>query len=223
MSLEAAIYNEARKARIAAEASSGRSIWSSGDTVLQWQEVRSPLDGEVYMRRTTTGGGTVDPADDLTNYSSVSYNRTPTLSSELIGPSTSTWGMQAAYFAMGAIKPTFPAAATGVRTLVLSLTGRGRVDFIGMWRALPGDARFEIVVDGRTILNKVTKYTGQCGAVYFGAAAGGYFASTNTALTTIIPDHTGIQFRRTLRIYVTPVTEVLTGSDYLAYVLRSVV
>ena len=67
MSLVAAIYNTVLGMR--------KRTWASGMTVRKNEIVKSPADNEDYERVTATGGGTVDPADDTTNYVARSYTR----------------------------------------------------------------------------------------------------------------------------------------------------
>ena len=103
-------------------------VWASGMTVAQYDYVVSPADKEVYQRITATGGGTTDPADDVTNYAARSYTRTVALQTP-----TNLQNQAAGdyYFANGATK-TNPSLPASTRTKVLGLSGRGEVQFLGM-------------------------------------------------------------------------------------------
>ena len=211
MSLEAAIYNEARKA------ASGAPLWSSGMTVAQWQEVRSPLDGEVYRRKTATGGGTTDPADDVTNYIAVSYVRSTTL--PLRTPAWTTSASGGAEYAVGISKTAPGVIATGVRTQVLSLTGRGGVGFLGVFSSSNGTVlRAEVICDGRTIYDATT--TSQPGnfqaRTFFGYVFPGTPVSTLRQEGYGISDTNGPRFRRSFQVFLTPTTGTFAAGSALA-------
>lgn len=202
-------------------AGSSVRLWVSGETVTQWDYRKSPLDGETYQRKTATGGGTTDPADDTTNYAAKSFQRITALTAAPIGP-LQIGATPANYFAQGTLKPALAAAATGVRALALSLSGRGNVGFVGLSRAGSGSARLEIFVDGRSVLDVTSTFAANDCAIYFGAAATGLiFGTTNVNLLTVLPDAAGLPFRRTFQVYVTPVTGTFTTADFLAYQMRS--
>ena len=213
MSLEAAIYNEARKA------ASGTQLWSSGMTVAQWQEVRSPLDGEVYRRKTATGSGATDPADDTTNYIAVSYVRSTALPLK-----TSAWAAlgsaSSAYYAFGITKTTPGLIATGVRTQILSLTGRGGVGFIGFFaNASSSTYRVEVICDGRTICD----VTNAVGVNYASMTLlGNTFPGTPPGAPSVsqegfgFPDTNGPRFRRSFQVYLTPTVGTFPAAGALA-------
>lgn len=47
----------------------GARLWVSGETVDQYEVVKSPADGgALYVRTTASGSGATDPASDTTNY-----------------------------------------------------------------------------------------------------------------------------------------------------------
>lgn len=48
--------------------SGGVPLWVSGQPVRQYSPVRSPADGQQYVRMTATGSGATDPSADPTNY-----------------------------------------------------------------------------------------------------------------------------------------------------------
>lgn len=213
MSLEAAIYNEARKA------ASGAQLWVSGMTVAKWQEVRSPLDGEIYRRKTATGGGTTDPAADLTNYIAVSYVRSTTLPLK-----TSAWAAlgqtSSSYYAFGIPKTTPGLIATGVRTQILSLTGRGGVGFIGFFvNASSATFRIEVICDGRTIYDA----TSTPGIAYTSMTIlGNTFPGTPPSASGVSqegfgsPDTNGPRFRRSFQVYLTPTVGSFPATGALA-------
>ena len=207
-SLEAAIYNEARKA------ASGAPLWSSGMTVAQWQEVRSPLDGEIYRRKTATASSATDPADDLTNYIAVSYVRSTTLPLK-----QSAWATQASasstYYAEGIVRTAVGVIANGVRTSILSLTGRGGVGFLGLWQSASGSTfRIEMICDGRTIYD-VTSAGVTAGTITF---LGNTFrvATTTNADGGGLPDNNGPRFRRSFQVFLTPTVGTFPAGGALA-------
>lgn len=196
MSLEAAIYNEARKA------ASGARLWVSGMTVAKWQEVRSPLDGEVY-RRKTAGAGATDPANDTTNYIAVSYSRVTALPAP--GTTARTAGGEIGNFANGANKSALNSVPVATRTQILNMSGRGSLLFAAI---VSGEfkgysRRLEVVIDGRTVLDATVSY----------ASSGHYqlFVGTGMALldgTTLYPVYSAIPqidlpFRRSCSVYLT--------------------
>lgn len=198
-SLDAAIYNEARKA------ASGAPLWVSGMTVAKWQEVRSPLDGEVYRRKTATGGGTTDPAADMTNYVAVSYQRPTAI--------TNAWsGGGAAMSGGGAYPPSSanamvssPALSAGVRQVVLSVSGKGTLQVAGVHIPPAGASavtvRLEVIVDGRPIFDATNNFPGSGSISYFVFAAGWPIFDPTNAVCVITPS--AFEFARTLGIAVT--------------------
>lgn len=218
MSLEAAIYNEARKA------ASGAPLWSSGMTVAKWQEVRSPLDGEVYRRKTATGGGTTDPAADLTNYVAVSYQRQTAI--------TNAWSGGGAAMSGGVYYPPLstnvmvssPALSAGVRQVVLSVSGSGTLQVAGV-HIPPGGAsavnvRLEVIVDGRPIFDATNNFAYSSSLSYFVFAAGWMVFDQQNANYIIMPS--AFEFVRTLEIAVTASLARAANAVYnnYAYTLR---
>ena len=212
-SIDAAIYNEARKA------ASGAQLWVSGMTVTQRQEVRSPLDGEIYRRKTATGSGATDPADDLTNYIAVSYVRSTALPLK-----TSAWialgASISAYYAFGIPKTTPGLIATGVRTQILSLTGHGGVGFIGFFaNASSATFRIEVICDGRTIYD-ATSAPGIASTSM--TILGNTFPGTPPGAPSVSqegfgsPDTNGPRFRRSFQVYLTPTVGTFPATGVLA-------
>lgn len=210
MSLEAAIYNEARKA------ASGAPLWSSGMTVAQWQEVRSPLDGEVYRRKTATGSGATDPADDTTNYVAVSYSRVTALPAP--GTTARTMGGAIGKFANGANKSALNSVPVATRTQILNMSGRGSLLFAAIVsnESTNYSRRLEVVIDGRTVLDVTVSFAG----------SGDYqlFVGTGTEFfdgTTLYPVYSAIPqidlpFRRSCSVYLTT-SAVEEFNNYFCY------
>lgn len=132
------------------------SIWNSGETVSQWDYRRSPLDGEVYQRKTAAGSGTTDPANDVTNYVAVSYNRPAAIVNAF-----SDGGLPVVNAILVASNKKFLSIApvANTRTLITSVTGKGRIQNLAFCyagaggRPANGTARIELVLDGRTLFN----------------------------------------------------------------------
>lgn len=99
-----------------------RRTWSSGVPIGKYEEVYSPADGEIYQRIAATGTDTTDPADDLVKYVARSYERTDAILGAAMLAAAAT-GISS--FCLGATKSIFGALGVGVRTSVLSVTGRG--------------------------------------------------------------------------------------------------
>ena len=210
--MSVAAYNEARLARA--------QVWVSGMTVQQWQSVISPLDREIYRRITATGVGITDPADDITNYIAVSYVRStalPLRQSAWVGNTSQSSG---AYYASGIVKTSLEVIATGVRTSILSLTGRGGVGFLGLF--LPNSTaptlRVEAICDNRHIydstdaaaLNSTRTFLGNT----FPGIPPGTSSSTQEGFGS--PDTNGPRFRRSFQVFLTPTVGTLKSGSALA-------
>ena len=134
--------------------SSGASVWVSGATVQQYAYVVSPIDWEIYQRKTATGSGTTDPFYDTTNYRPVSVERLSSISNAWSGGAWTNVGVTSSF---GGALSSNAALGAGVRTLMLSATGKGSLDFCALakWgtNAISGTFRAEVIVDGRTILD----------------------------------------------------------------------
>ena len=206
MSLEAAIYNEVRKA------ASGAPLWVSGMTVAQWQEVRSPLDGEVYRRITATGGGATDPADDTTNYIAVSFRR---VSSVPLVNLVTTTAIVANTF-NGVTRVSTGIINVGVRTSILSITGRGRVGFLGFFKSATGGGTLELFIDGRQVTTGSISASASDAALLIGSAAGYYNGTTYLNLYNALPMG-GVIFRRSLQVFFTPIASAAGANTTLMY------
>lgn len=186
-------------------------VWSASLTVVQFQIVRSPLDGELYTRTAATGTSATDPADDITNYRAESYQRITAL---VCDPVPRPTGGQ---IAIGSKKTSLPAIATGVRTLALEMLGRGSLDFFAVSRGAPGTMRVEILIDGRTVFDDLRTYADG----YFSIIVGSVAPNSSNQLETPI-EGAGLGFRRHLRIYATPPSAAIAASTgVLAYKSRS--
>ncbi|ROR02069.1 hypothetical protein EDF72_1186 [Delftia acidovorans] len=186
-------------------------VWSASLTVVQFQIVRSPLDGELYTRTAATGTSATDPADDITNYRAESYQRVTAIVCDAVPRASG------GLFATGSKKTLLPAIATGVRTLALEMLGRGSLDFFALSRGVPGTMRVEILLDGRTVFNDLQTYADG----YYSIVVGGVAPNSSNQLETPI-EGSGLGFRRHLRIYVTPPSAaIVAGTGVLAYKSRS--
>lgn len=190
-------------------------VWQSGMTVTQGERVISPLDWEEYRRIAATGGGTTDPADDLTNYNALTYRRVTGLGS----PPTLVNNAQAGNFANGATKVLVGVLAAGVRTEIFSATGRGSLAFLGFLKAATGGGRFELEVDGRAVFDDSIQSASSEVTIFVGAPGSGG-SGPLPAFSAIAAD-VGVQFRRSVRIHYTPAGAVTTNNTTLAYLMRS--
>lgn len=171
----------------------GALIWQSGRIVRQWEAVVSPMDGEVYRRKTATGSGTVDPSADTTNYRAASYNRV-TMQSNAWATGTVT---NPVIGSTGAIRTTMPAFNAGERKLCLSLTGRGAVRFISPeWTqssAPTSTLRTELIIDGRAVFDANQSVSN---------AASVYWCPVGIRANDLaVPDR--IEFRVAAQLYIT--------------------
>ena len=197
-------------------AGGGASLWISGVAVPKWGLVVSPLDGEVYRRTTATGAGTVDPANDVTNYFAASYRRVTALTTyaELDNVATS-----ANNFANGATKLNMN-IAVNVRTSLLNVTGRGVAQYLGVLKAAAGGGRLEVLIDGRTIFDKTVGASSLLyAAIVVGSSISGDISgNSNLAAYTALPE-AGVEFKRSLQVFYTPLTAATTTGTF-AYMLR---
>lgn len=192
----------------------GAKVWVSGSTVKQWQYVISPLDGELYQRITATGAGTTDPADDVTNYYAASYERIVAL------PNISSYFAPSGAFAVYASnlpRVTPGAIAAGTRTLVYQQTGRGSVDFLGLYigNASRTD-RWEVLIDGRTVFDKApSTFNGGSMTVVGDTSSDGTNALGRGSRGS------DVKFRRAFQVYLTPSAAYVSGTGGLVVSARS--
>ena len=192
-------------------------LWVSGAAQqAAWQWVTSPADKEVYQRNAATNGSTTDPADDVTNYVARSYERTVALQAAVLVASGSTPGQ----ITTNAIKSTFGALAVGTRTSVLSVTGRGVLDYLLLWKGATGTTLVEVEVDGRNVLGQTDTYTASVALIALGYPATP--GDATNAVKTAVPDPSVVHFRRSLQVWVTNTATVSNASAFVAHHLRSV-
>lgn len=191
--------------------------WFPGKTVKQYQLVTSLADGEVYQRKTATGGGTTDPADDNTNYRPRSYTRTLALPSiDLITVSSNP-----ATCFIGASRNIVGALAVGARTNVLSVSGRGAIDYLAYHKGGSGSARVEVIADGITVMDRTDAgYSSTAALLAIGQASAGSTASNAAAEARFDP--AGVQFRRSLNVWVTNTVTAGGAAATVAYHLQSI-
>lgn len=188
-------------------------LWASGITVRKWQTVQSPLDGELYTRTSATGSGTTDPADDITNYVAASYRRIPSLA-----PPAGNFATSAQFATYGATRVS-PVISAGVRTLLVSATGRGSLTFLGAAQVTGASrtTRWEVIADGRVLLDQSLTLGNAQGLAILGRT------SMNSAAVEGVytwEDSYPLEFRRSLSVYLTPVIATTATTDYWAYRLR---
>jgi hypothetical protein len=178
--------------------------WASGATVNQYALVISPADQEIYARKTATGSGTTDPADDATNYNAVSYERVLALPTIALGDATS-----ASLYLAKFPRTTVGAISSGVRTSVLSLSGRGVLNVLGYSKSVTSagvtNMRFELLIDGRTVLDVTLAFVS--GATTQTATLVGIPIPANTGGTDF-PEYAvspaPLEFRRSAQLFITP-------------------
>jgi hypothetical protein len=188
-------------------------IWFSGRTVLKWDTVRSPADGELYTRIAADGAGTTDPADDITNYVAASYRRIPSLA-----PPAGNFATNSQFATYGATKVS-PVISAGARTLLVSATGRGSLTFLGAAQTSGSNrtTRWEVIADGRVLLDQsLTLATSQ------GFAILGRTTMNSSAVEGVYTweDSYPLEFRRSLSVYITPAIATTASTDFWAYRLR---
>lgn len=182
-------------------AGGGAKLWVNGEDVTQWDYRKSLLDGEIYQRKTATGGGTTDPANDTTNYKAASYKRVLSIqNAAATGVRFNNPNFPAGF---ANLRQTAPALSSGVRTNILSITGRGTLNTAAFYIAstLPGNLRAELIIDGRpAVLDATfTIVNTNSGAFLAGAVtnvpANGAFETAGDA----------IEFKRSVQIWATSV------------------
>ncbi|WP_313080421.1 hypothetical protein [Pulveribacter sp.] len=193
------IYNEARLARIAAEAAGRPRIWQSGMTVAQGEIVTSPLDWEDYQRITAAGSGSTDPADDVANYLARSYRRVTALPNATAALTNSSSQMLLGSSQTGAT------LAVDTRTLMLSLSGRGSIRFLGARQpnSQVRSRRLEVFIDGRNVYDATVAYpAAQSYILVAGSAGGGMSGSLFVPAYTALPT-ADIPFKRSFEAWAT--------------------
>jgi hypothetical protein len=141
-------------AKILGQGGGGIDVWASGKTIQQYDFVISPADLEIYQRKTATGSGTTDPFLDKTNYRPASIDRIASITNAWSGGTPTADANAASYFNAQTIAVA-PSLTAGVRTTVLSLTGRGALRFAA-WTinaSSVGTLKYEIEVDGNKVFD----------------------------------------------------------------------
>lgn len=174
------------------------ALWVSGATVAQRQLVLSPADDEIYRRKTASGSGTTDPADDLTNYVGVSLYRSPAI--------VNAWSSGAPASLIGSLggvpSANIPVISAGVRTLAYSATGKGTLTHLALTASSPSSStnvRLELIVDGRTIFDATNTYAN---STIRSVIAAGHYIDLGGGVSMLTP--TTIGYGRTVAVYVTP-------------------
>ena len=189
--------------------------WVSGETVEQDAWKISPTDNEIYQRFTAAGGGAVDPNIDRTNYNARSWNRP-------VSAQLSSWanpGSLGSSPFMGAVI-TNPTPLVGVRTRILNAVGRGNLAFLAFVhnQANTRDRRFELIIDGVTILDTGTVSVPASSYTVISGAAGVSFNGTNASPLTAIPCG-DLQYRVAAELWMTKSTDGDTGSQAILAVI----
>lgn len=195
---------------------SSAKLWVSGESVDQWDYRKSPLDGETYQRKTATGSGTTDPADDGTNYLAKSFTRVSALPAGQVNASSSNLITQAF---RGMTRATVGAISAGVRTSALNISGRGVVDFLGVVRGNTGNMRVEIIADGRTVLDETTVTGASTESIVYIGNLG--WDGINSLHLYGIPTPGALPFRRSLQVYFTAVSTAAGSNCGIGYYVRS--
>lgn len=192
-------------------------LWISGaaqQPAGQW--VTSPADKEVYQRIAATNSSTTDPADDTTNYLAMGYERTVALPD---GGLFAGAGTTSSNIGRGATLTSLAAISTSVRTSILSVTGRGCIDYFAFLKAAAGTTRIEVICDGRTILDQTPTFTSTTVLLALGVPSPNSDGSIATSF--FAPDPKGVEFRRSLQVYLTNTATASNTSAGIAYHLRS--
>lgn len=191
-------------------------VWVSGEVTPQYAYRISPADKETYQKLTTSGASATDPADDTTNWRAASYDRVVSIyasSAQFVSGS-----LTYANSSLGAVKAT-ATISVGVRTLILDIAGRGFLTHLSDYQ---GDTsskqlRVELLIDGRSLYDTTMPATS--GALQQPHIGGLYQTGTPTSIAL---DAIPIHFRRSLRVYVTPITRPWTsGSSAICYRIGS--
>lgn len=188
-------------------------LWFSGMTVRRYEAVISPADGEIYRRKTADGAGSTDPADDTTNYDAISYRRTLAIASRASGILTTT---SISSYAGGATVAS-PVISAGVRTLLVSAAGKGILGFLGVSGSVARNIRFEVVLDGRTVLDVTPVFpSGPRACTLIGRTTPGATDQAESAWT----DSYSPEFRRSVSVYVTPSVAITVAQAYFAHIIQ---
>lgn len=201
----------------AINAASTETTWASGMVVETGEKVLSPLDKEVYRRVTATGGGAVDPADDVVNYNAVSYERVTSIPAPT---SISNGVATSADFANGSTKVNPAIISVGTRTKLLELTGRGVLAYLGWQKAVSGGGRFELIVDGRAIFDGSIQAAANDTTIFVGSANVGVLSGPAYRPAYYAVPSPGIDYRRSVVVWFTPAVGGTGSNTTLGYITR---
>lgn len=199
----------------AINAASTETTWASGMVVETGEKVLSPLDKEVYRRVTATGGGAVDPADDIVNYNAASYERVTSIPAPT---SINNGAATTADFANGSTKVLPGLIATGTRKQILALTGRGVLAYLGWQKAATGGGRFELIVDGRSIFDGSVQSSENDTTIFVGSPSIGVLAGPAYRPSYYAVPGPGIEYRRSVAVWFTPASGATGLNTTLGYI-----
>lgn len=177
---------------------SGAKPWVSGAVIKQYAYVISPTDLQLYQRKTATGSGTTDPLLDKTNYRPVSIDRIASITNAWSSGTATTDANANTYFSAQTIA-VGPALTAGVRTTVLSLTGRGALRFASwtVGTSATGTLRYEIEIDGTKVFDAT--YAASGGAARYAIGVGSVMSNASGVVATF--DH--VDFSSSCQIFAT--------------------
>ena len=201
----------------AINAASTETTWASGMVVETGEKVLSPLDKEVYRRVTATGGGAVDPADDIVNYNAASYERVTSIPAPT---SINNGAATTADFANGSTKVLPGIIAVGTRTQILALNGRGVLAYLGWQKAVSGGGRVELIVDGRSIFDGPIQSAASDTTIFVGSASIGVLAGPVYRPSYYAVPGPGIEYRRSVAVWFTPAGGGTVSNTTLGHITR---
>lgn len=185
-------------AKILGQGGGGPDVWASGKTVAQYDYVISPTDLEIYQRKTATGSGTTDPYSDSTNYRPAAFDRVSSIANRWSSGSMSFSSTSSDFHTY--VTTATLAFAAGVRTSILSISGRASLRFFCIQAnssALSGTVRLEVLIDGRTVFDAT--YSSIAANSY--ALAAGYVAGSNGS--TLVPGFDDFRCSNSLQVFIT--------------------
>ena len=186
-------------AKILGQGGGGLDVWASGKTVVQFDYVISPTDMEIYQRKTATGSGATDPYSDTTNYRCVSFDRATAIVAQ---PSPVSFGGGVAISTGLSFSASNPALSAGVRTSLLSVTGKGAALFYAFSRSstvTTSQMRIELIFDGIPIVD--VTFAASSGTLTGSAVFIGSLSSSNLPAFTL-----PINFAKSFQVFATAAT-----------------
>ena len=194
---------------------SGAKPWVSGAVIKQYAYVISPTDTEIYQRKTATGSGATDPYSDTTNYRCVSFDRATAIVAQ---PSPASFGGGVAISGGLSFSTVNPALSAGVRTSLLSVTGKGAALFYAFSRSATvttSQMRIELIFDGIPIVD--VTFAASSGTLTGSAVFIGSLSSSNLPAFTL-----PINFAKSFQVFATAATaqaanQFVIHSAYMGY------